>query len=49
MDLVFHLYSMFSTLVRIKIYLDGDVSVFFNRKLLEMWTTYLAPFSNKYK
>lgn len=50
MDPVSHLYSMFSTLVRIKIYLDDDESVFFfNRKFLEMWTTYLAPFSNKYK
>lgn len=43
------LYSMVSTLGRIKIYSDGDESVFFNRKLLDMWTTYLASSSNKHK
>lgn len=43
MDLnVSNLYSMFSTLVMLKIVFDGDESIFFNGKFLDTYTTYSA-------
>lgn len=44
-----HLYSTFSALMLPEIFFDGDESVFFNGKPLDMLTPYSAFVSNKRK